>query len=102
VLRPPPKKRVPMSPQEKHELFHLKRLVALQHLWNDEKLAQSLKIPLVKRVINVPQKKKGELFNYGLEKLLKTERGKWVKHVNQNPRNKMTEAKAHDIIEKSL
>ncbi len=95
-------KRVQRSPQEKHEIFHLKRLVALQHLWNDEKLAHSLKIPPVKRVINVPKKKKGELFNYALEKLLKKERGLWVKHVNQNPRNNMTEARAHAIIEKSV
>jgi hypothetical protein len=35
-----------------------------------------------------------------LHKLLIAERKRFVKYVNQNPRNKMTDDKAHDIIEK--
>jgi len=35
-----------------------------------------------------------------LHKLLIAERKRFVAYVNQNPRNKMTDDKAHDIIEK--
>jgi len=97
----PRKKRIPYTPQEKHEIFHLKRLIALENLWNDEKLAHKLKIPTSKRRFKVPSKKKGALFNYELEKMLKKETGDWVNYVNKaNPRTRMTYDKAFDIIEK--
>ena len=86
---------------EKHESFFLKRLQALQHLWDDEKLATSLKIPVAKHQIKIPPRPEGK-FNLALEKLLKAERGKWVKHVNKNPRNAMTDDRAYDIIEKAV
>ena len=97
----PVRARVKRSPHEKHEIFYLKRLVALQQLWDDEKLATALKIPLVKHVINVPRRVEGK-FNKALEKLLIKERGEWVRHVNQNPRNRMTDDRAYKIIEKAV
>ncbi len=96
--KPKPKVKA-RSPADKHEIFHLKRLVALQDLWSDEKLAHELKIPVKKHVISVPARG-DQLFNYPLEKLLKKELQKWTAHVNKNPRNAMTESKASAILEK--
>ena len=87
------------SPADKHEIFHLRRLVALESLWNDSKLATSLKIPLQRRVISVPARG-DRMFKLPLEKLLRSETSKWVAHVNANPRNAMTFARANAIIEK--
>ncbi len=98
--KPKPKiKRKARSPADKHEIFHLKRILALQDLYNDKNLAHELRIPVSHRVINVPPRG-SQLFNYALEKLLKKEIQSWVDHVNQNPRNRMTVSKANSIIEK--
>ena len=100
--KPKPKaKRVQRSNIDKHEIFHLKRLVVLQKLWDDTSLNQKLEIPQVKHEIVVPRRVDGK-FDIALEKLLVKERGIWVQHVNQNPRNRMTVARAHDIIEKAV
>ena len=93
------RKRKVLSNTDKHEVFLLKRLVVLQDLFNDKELSRELKIPVQKRVINVPARG-DRLFNTPLEKLLKAETTRWVDHVNKNPRNKMTYSKAFDIIDK--
>lgn len=104
-LVPPTKKArakpVERSAADKHEIHFLKRMVALQDLWNDSKLAHELKIPVKKRVIDVPARGK-QKFNLKLEELLKTETKKWVKHVNQNPRNAMTLSRAELILQDSV
>ena len=100
VKRAKPEKRVPRSNSDKHEIFILKRVIALQDLWNDAKLAHSLKIPVSQpRVINVPPRG-DKLFNTALEKLYRKEMDKYVDWVNKNPRNAMTRAKLHDILDK--
>ena len=97
VKRAKPVKR---SNSDKHEIFILKRVIALQDLWNDTKLAQSLKIPVPQpRVINVPPRG-DKLFNTALEKLYRKEMDKCVDWVNKNPRNAMTRAELHDILDK--
>ena len=102
---PTPPKKVRTKPArsnaDKHEIDLLRRVVALQDLWNDAKLAQSLKIPVATRVINVPARG-DRLFNTPLEKLYSKEMDKWIAHANQNPRNAMTRLKLHDIIDKIL
>ena len=93
-------KPVPRSNSDKHEIFILRRVIALQDLWNDSKLAHSLKIPVSQpRVINVPSRG-DKLFNTALEKLYRKEMDKWVDWVNKNPRNAMTRAKLHNILDK--
>ena len=103
VLPPkkPRAKPVERSGADKHEIHFLKRVVALQHLWNDSELAHELKIPTAKRVIDVPARGK-QKSNLKLEQLLKEETKKWVKHVNKNPRNNMTLSKAEFILQESV
>jgi len=75
-----------------------KRLKALQELFSDPRMAERLKIQVSKHVIKIPSKATD--MEKALHKLLIQERKRWVKYLNQNPRNKMTDNKAHDIIEK--
>jgi hypothetical protein len=75
-----------------------KRLNALQELFSDQKMAERLKIQPSKHVIKIPSKAAD--MDKALHKLLIAERKRFVKYINQNPRNKMTDDKAHDLIEK--
>jgi hypothetical protein len=92
------KSRKKILPSEKFERGMRKRLKALQELFSDQKMAERLKIQPSKHVIKIPSKAAD--MDKALHKLLIAERKRFVKHVNQNPRNKMTDDKAHDIIEK--
>ena len=75
-----------------------KRLAALQELFSDRGMAERLKIQPSKHVIKIPSKAPD--MDKALHKLLIVERKRFVQYINQNPRNKMTNDKAHDIIEK--
>jgi hypothetical protein len=99
-ILPPKKKksRKKILPSEKFERGMRKRLAALQELFSDQKMAERLKIQPSKHVIKIPSKAAD--MDKALHKLLIAERKRFVKYVNQNPRNKMTDDKAHDIIEK--
>ncbi len=90
----------PKTQADKHEIHFTKRIKALQVLWDDSDLAHELKIPRVKRVIDIPARGKQKI-NFKLEELYKAETKKWVKHVNKNPRNKMTFSKADYILQES-
>lgn len=98
--KPKPKPKVKRSGDEKFQIDTLKRLVALQDLWDDKDLNRKLKLPQVKHQIAVPDNKGN--YTMKLNKLFKTERQLWVDHVNQNPRNRMTMDRAFDIIDKAL
>jgi hypothetical protein len=87
-----------LQPSEKFERGMRKRLKALQELFSDQKLAERLKIQPSKHVIKIPSKAAD--MDKASHKLLIAERKRWVKYINQNPRNKMTDDKAHDLIEK--
>jgi len=98
---PEPKKkksRKKILPSEKFERGMRKRLKALQELFSDQKMAERLKIQPSKHVIKIPSKAAD--MDKALHKLLIAERNRFVQYINQNPRNKMTDDKAHDIIEK--
>jgi predicted component of type VI protein secretion system len=93
--KPKPRKKIVTS---KFERGMRKRLKALQELFSDPRMAERLKIQVSKHVIKIPSKATD--MEKALHKLLIAERKRWVKYINQNPRNKMTDNKAHDIIEK--
>ena len=101
------KPRMQRSRDEKYEILLLKKLVGLQKLFNDKKLADILKTPILNRVINVPKRESNKpTFQYGniLNELLTKERKRWIDHVNKSPniKIKMTRDKADDIIKKLI
>ena len=106
----PPKQKVvrrKILPYEKFERATLKRLNILQQLFSDLGMANKLKIPVSNHVIKIPlmsavprSVEKQNKVDKELHSLLKSERKRWVKWVNQNPRNEMTDERAFALIEK--
>jgi len=92
-------KPLPKTADERSIASLLNRLDVLRKLWNDQRMAGVLKVPITKRDIKLPPtgpKQLGQLM-----KLFRTERQAWVAHVNKGP-YKMTDEKAMALIDKMI
>lgn len=92
-------KALPKTPEERSIDSLTSRLRIMERLWNSERMARELKIPVVRRDIRLPPigpQQLGKLMH-----LYRTERQKWVAHVNKGP-YEMTDEKAMGIIDKMM
>jgi hypothetical protein len=78
-------------------------------MFSDKKMADRLKIPVSTHMIPIPEAsvvsrsvEKQNKIDKTLHALLQNERKRWVKWVNQNPRNAMTDQRAFALIEKMV
>jgi hypothetical protein len=99
----PPKQRTTWTAGEKLELELLAELMALQDLFEDEKLAHELKIQVSKRQIKFPKRdpKRPDKYYSALGNQVKKEKQAWIAYVNQNPRTAMTAKRADTILAKA-
>jgi hypothetical protein len=98
-LLPISMKALPKTPEERSIDSLIDRLNVLEKLWNSERMARLLKIPVVRRDIRLPPlgpKRLGQLM-----KLYRIERQAWIAHVNKGP-YQMTDEKAMGIIDKMV
>lgn len=96
-LLPISTKVLPKTADERSIDSLLIRLDVLERLYNSERMAKELKIPVAKHDIKLPPtgpKRLGQLM-----KLYRTERQSWVDRVNKGP-YQMTDEQAMEIIDK--
>jgi hypothetical protein len=98
-----PPQRTTWTAEEKLELELLSELMALQDLFEDEKLAHELKIQVSKRQIKFPKRdpKRPDRYFTALGQQVKKEKQAWIAYVNQNPRTAMTAKRADAILAKA-
>jgi hypothetical protein len=98
-----PPQRTTWTAEEKLELELLAELMALQDLFEDEKLAHELKIQVSKRQIKFAKRdpKRPDKYYSALGQQVKREKQAWIAYVNQNPRTAMTAKRADTILAKA-